>query len=268
MKLLITRGDRPSVWKIDEDNRASQMIFKAFGEHDLQLDLNMAQRSALPYELVEKIMIYLFKSYLETCNFDLCTDLLFFSRAFTRLIYGNVYDIEENLGFNEMYTRLVNTFLILQNIYDDFLTASARLEYPLIKLTSTQSPMNTHEPWDFFHDVLISSIPGMVIDLTESCEQVRYGELYGETVVFYGRHERGYFEASQVKTPVLNFKFVDVMDTLLFTEDELETKNFYGFFNLMKKAFGKSCGIFVMVKEDEDVDNPFIASSDLFYEFE
>ena len=268
MKVLITRGDRPSVWQIDPDQRASRLALKCFDEHDLCPDLKVACRANLPYELVEKIMVYLFKIYLESCNFDLCTDLLFFSRNFASLIYRSIYERDLDLDFETIYYRLVNTFIVLQNLHDDYLTAFARLDYPCIKLTSTRDPGSGHQPWDFTHDIVITNLTGVVVDLTETLEQVRFGSRYGETVWFSGNHRNGFFDAASVRYPIFNLQMVDVFDTLCYVEPDVCSKNFFGFFSLMRRAFGKTSGLYVMVKEDEDVANPFITRSDLFLEIE
>lgn len=264
MNLLITKGDISSIWQVEEDQRATKIDFIPFGERDLCPSSCFLRSSFLPLEIVEKILVVLFNYYLETWNFDLCTDLLLFSRSFTGVLYRKIYGANQQ-GFYNQYSRLSKTFLILENIYDQYLSVEGPLKYHCLKLTSVKSRGSRHQPWDFIHEPIINPIVGVVVDLTDTQLQVQYGKCYGESVWLSGSYRRHIFQATEIKTPVINLMFVDIFDTLIHTAKGFNN-NYLNFFRLIKTAFGSMTGLFIMVKEEDD-NNPFITRSDLFLEF-
>ncbi len=265
MDLLITQGEISSIWQVEKDRRATRLEFASFGERDLCTSSCFLRSIALPLELVEKILLWLFRLYLKTWNFDLCIDLLLFSRSFTGVLYRAIYQGCSNISFMRQYSRLCRTFYILENIYEDYLAVEGHLNYHCVKLTSMRSVGSKHQPWDFNHRVMVQPIVGNVVDLTDTQIQVRYGKCYGETVWLSGNYRRGVFKANVLKTPVINLMMVDVFDSLIHDTQGFND-HYFCFFRLLKRAFGERTALFVMVKEDADLDNPFITRSDLFLE--
>lgn len=265
MDLLVTQGDYSSIWRVDQDKRATKLELQRFGERDLCPSTCFLRSIDLPLEIVEKILLILLRHYLRTWNFDLCADLLWFSRGFTGVIYRAIYG-HNHISFYRQYNRLYKTFQILENIYDEYLGAEGDEKYHCVKLTSMRSKGSNHQPWDFMHRPMVVPIVGSVVDLTDTQIQVRYGKPYGETLWLSGRYHKGMFRAKEFKTPVINLMMVDVFDALI--HDARSFNHYYiSFFKLLKRSFGDQTALFVMVKEDEDVENPFITRSDLFLEF-
>lgn len=265
MDLIVSKGEISSIWQVNRDRRASRLEFQKFGERDLCPSSCFLRSVVLPIEILERILLILFKHYLKTWNFDLCIDLLGFSRGFTGLIYRLIYG-QNRLLFYRQYSRLHRTFQILENIYENYLSVEGPLKYHCVKLVSMRPAGSRHQPWDFLHRAQIQPIVGTVVDLTNTQLQVKYGNCYGETVWMSGYYHRGIFRADVLKTPVINLMFVDVFDTLIHDAASINN-NYHCFIDLLKRAFGPRSVVFLMVKEEVDAENPFISRSDLFLEF-
>lgn len=270
MDLLITQGEISSVWQVEKDGRATRLGFPRYGDRDLCGSNGFLRSMNLPIEIVEKILVILFRHYLHTFNFDLCADLLLFSRSFTSYVYRGIFS---NCGrgcttrsFYKHYSRLFRIFCILENIYDEYIGNVGVIQYHCLKLTSMRSRGSHHQPWDFMHTPIVVPNVGLVVDLTDTQLQVRYGECYGETIWMSGNYiQTGVFRAQKIKTPVITLMFVDIFDTLIHNETGFND-HYKCFFKLLKNIFGKDTALFVMAKED-DLENPFITRSDLFLEF-
>jgi hypothetical protein len=264
MKLVISKGKPSSIWKVVGGQIAHRLHFRNFEEQDLCFSTTYVNQINLPIEIVDLILKHLLQIYLETFNFDLCQDLLLFSRSFTRSLYREIY-AEDRACFVTTYHRLLNTFHILENIYDEYLTAPVLEQHTCIKLTSVKESGARHRPWHFTHEVVVGMIQGLVVDLTEDYEYTSVGPHYGNFVYMQGRYQNGVFNAGCIKTPVLNLVFVDLLDTLIPTLSGLHF-TYLGFFKLLKRAFGKHTGVFVMVQSSDDA-SPFVTRSDLFFEY-
>ena len=263
MKLVISKGDQASIWEVVGKEQATRLHFTNFEEQDL-LQPSKVISYDLPREIVDQIMNHLLQIYLETFNFGFCQDLLLYSRSFTRFLYRQIYG-QNNSSFKVIYHRLLNTFNVLEAIYDYYLTEKASELQSCIKLMSIKEPGGRHRPWHFIHHPIIGVIEGLVIDLTENYEHVLTGPNYGNYVYLQGRHRNGLFYSGKIRTPVLNLVMVDIFDTLVHDLSGVHP-TFLGFFNLLKRAFGKNTGVFVMLQQLEE-QNPFVTQSDLFFEF-
>lgn len=262
MKLLISKSNPSSLWEIENDGRATRLVLPDYYDRDLCPPSDFLRSIHLPIELVDRILLCLLEMYIETWNFDLCNDLLFFSKSFTGVVYRAIYENTTN-NFYKQFRRLSKTFMILEKLYDQFLSIVSRIRYPCIKLTSRRERGSNHQPWDFTHDLVLVPIVGIVVDVQQTQYQVEYGHHYGESVWLSGNWMSSIFNAVKIKTPVLNIMFVDVFDTLIHSQYNVN-QNYHNFFRLIKIAFGSNTGLFVMVKEEEG--NPFISRSDLFLE--
>ena len=264
MKLIISKGNPASIWRVVGDQIAHRLHFRNFEEQDLCFSTTYLHHINLPVEIVDQVLKHLFQIYLETYNFDLCQDLLLFSRSFTRSLYRDIYG-EDKSKFDIAYHRLLNTFHILENIYDEYLTAPVLEQHTCIKLTSAKIG-DRHRPWHFTTRIVVGMIRGLVVDMTEDYEFAQVGPHYGNFVYMQGRYiGHGLFNAGMIKTPVLNLVFVDEFDTLIPSLSGLDS-SYLGFFDLLKRAFGKNTGVFVMVQQTEDA-SPFVTRSDIFFEF-
>lgn len=264
MDLLISQGDQVSVWQVKGD-QASRIQFRSFEERDLCPPSDEIKGLGyFPPEIMEQILEIVFDHYLVTLNFDLCSDLFKFSKSFTGKLYRRIYG-QGNVPFYKQYGRLYRTFQIMENIYDQYLSVESEMKYSCMKLTSINQRGAKHQPWDFMHDIVVSPITGIIVDLTDTQIQFNYGPCYGDCFRVSGVFRNGVFKATELSTPVLNIMMVDVFDTLIHSNRGLN-KNYVAFFRLLKKAFGPDTGVYVMVKEDDD-DNPFITRSDVFMEF-
>jgi hypothetical protein len=264
MKLVISKGKHATIWQVLGSNIATRLQFPNFTEQDIFGETLDLQPTSLPIEIVDLILKQLFQFYLETFNFDLCQDLLLFSKSFTRSLYREIYG-QDKSTFYTTYHRLLNTFHILENIYDDYLTESALEAHTCIKLISAKPINSNHRPWHFTNRPIIGQIRGLVIDLTEDFEYACVGPHYGNYVYIQGRYQNGFFNAGHIKTPVLNLVFVDLFDTLIPSYAKIH-QSYLGFFELLKRAFGRHTGVFVMMQQMEEM-NPFVTQSDLFLEF-
>ena len=263
MDLLITRGEYSSVWLVEKDNRATRLQFTKFDERDLCTSKYDLRSKDLPIEIVEAILLYAFYDYLKTWNFDLCSELLMFSKSFTSVLYREIYG-QNHVSFNRHFNRLNRTFMILENLYEDYLSRTCEIKFSCAKLTSIRQRGYNHQPWDFIHNIVISPIVGMIVDLTDTQIQFNYGKCYGECIWVSGEYHKEIFKSKQMKTPVINLMMVDIFDTLIHSGTGFN-KNFMSFFNLVKLTFGTQTGVFVMIREDDDF-NPFITRSDSFLE--
>jgi len=263
MKLVISKGEHASIWEVTDKDQATRIHFPNYEEHELLQPIDVRSIS-LPTEIVDQILNYVFQIYLENFNFDLCQDLLLYSRSFTRFLYRQIYGPNKS-SFSIIYHRLLNSFYILEAIYDYYLAEPATELQTCIKLTSVKPPGGRHRPWHFTHKPVIGVIEGLVIDLTENYEHVLTGPCYGNYVYLQGRHRNGLFFTGKLRTPVLNLVMVDVFDTLIHDLTGVHA-SFLGFFNLLKRAFGPNTGVFLMLQKLEE-QNPFITQSDLFFEF-
>ena len=264
MDLLITQGPSSTLWKVEKDKRATRIYFPQFGERDLCPSAYLLRTIPLPVELVEKILLLLIREYLKTWNFDLCSDLLLFSHSFTSNLYRQIYPGGSRAGFFKQYHRLYRTFIILENLYDQYLSMPYDLEYACVKMTSVKPKGGCHKPWDFIHDIVITPDVGTLIDLTETQFTIQHGPNYGDNVWLSGNYiDGGIFRAKEIFAPAINIMMVDVFDTLIHDAHGFN-HYFYSFFELIKLCFGRNMGLFVMVKEEDDDHNPFITRSDLF----
>lgn len=263
MDLLISRGDYSSVWLVEKDKRATRLEFTKFDERDLSPSVYDLRRMHFPVEVIESILLYAFYDYLKNWNFDLCIELLMFSKSFTRCVYREIYG-QSKAKFFRLYSRLCRTLQLLENLYEQYLSQPAMIKYSCAKLTSIRRKGYNHQPWDFLHSIVITPIVGMIVDLTETQLQFNYGKCYGESIWVSGQYKNELFKAKDMKTPVINLMMVDIFDTLIHNGSNLND-NFMCFFKLVKKAFGLQTGVFVMVRDEKDL-NPFITRSDLFLE--
>ena len=264
MDLLITNGDTPSVWLVNEKQQASQLYFKGFREHLIYGDTLQIQPINLPGELVEMILLYTFYDYLQTWNFDLCQDLLLVSKSFTSLLYREIYG-HTTARPQRLLARLSRTLVVLEKLHDQYMSEPMNIKYSAAKLTSIRSKGSKHHPWDFVHNIEIQPVTGLVVDLTETQIQFNYGALNGEKIWISGSTTNNIFKAQEFKTPVITIMFVDIYDTLIHGEKSF-SQNFYRFFDLIHYIYGKTTVLFIMIKDDDD-DNPFITRSDVFLQY-
>lgn len=262
MKLLISQSTPSSIWEVENDGRATRLYLKSYYDRDLCPSSGFLRSINLPIEIVDRILLILMEMYVQTWNFDLCNDLLFFSKGFTGVVYRSIYENTTN-NFFKQFRRLSKTFMILEKIYDQFLSVQSRIRFPCVKFTSRRERGSNHQPWDFTHDLVLVPIVGVIVDVDNTQFQVDYGAHFGESIWLSGDWRGPVFHAKKIKTPVLNIMFVDVFDTLIHSQFGFNA-NYYNFFRLIKVAFGPSTGLFVMVKEEDN--NPFISRSDVFLE--
>lgn len=263
MQLLITKGSESSIWQVTGKDQATRLYFKDYEDHEILQPVDVRSIN-LPHEIVDLILLQVFQIYLESNNFDLCQDLLLYSRSFTRCLYRQIYG-QTVASFKTIYHRLLNTFHILESIYDNYLTEKVLEINTCIKLTSVKPPYGRHRPWHFTHKLVIGKLDGLVIDLTENYEYVLTGPCYGNYVYLQGKHKNGLFYTGKIRTPVLNLIMVDVFDTLVHDLGGVHA-SYVGFFNLLKRAFGSNTAVFVMLQNFSEL-NPFVTQSDLFFEF-
>lgn len=263
MNLLITRGTYPTVWQVEDDGRATELDLPDYSDHNLMANKIYMFPKSLPVEIVEAILFYCFYEYLKTWNLDLCIDLLKFSKSFTNMLYKEIYGMDCK-GYWRQYRRLARSFTAIQNFYDGYLTERATYPYSCAKFVAARDPSKkNHQPWHFTHDCYAFTEVGVVSEGDESTLQARHGERHGENFWASGKYVDGVFRASQFYTPAVYIMFSDIHDSLVLGE---KINDYYkSFLWMLEQALGKSCCIFVMIKEE--TDNPFITRSDVFLRF-
>lgn len=263
MNLLITRGIYPTVWQVEEDGRATELDLPDYSDHDLMENNMFFISIPLPVELVEAILFYCFYEYLKTWNLDLCIDLLKFSKSFTNMLYKELYGLGCN-GYLRQYRRLARSFTAIQNFYDGYLTERTSEPYSCAKFVARRSFINTNpKPWHFTHECYAFTNVGIVSEVEEITLQARHGPRNGENFWVCGKYVDGMFKASQFYTPAIYIIFSDIHDSLVLAEN---INDYYkSFLWMIKQGLGKSCCIFVMIKEQEN--NPFITRSNVFLRF-
>lgn len=265
MKLLVaqTKEKNSCFWKF-ENNLVEPLPLKRFDNHDLLQNTRVIKPGFLPYEIVDLVMKYLFKTYIETQNFEQAFELTMLNRDFARTIYFKIFGTRRTTNLEQMLYRLAKTFYLIEQIYDEYITLenSGSICKVGIKLTRNPWKMNArlYGPWDFsMNDFELEELDAE--DLYPNVMHFK-GETHGETVWIHGTEMNGVIDVAMFQNPVLNFILADYTDALIPCESVFaENLYFKSFSRLLKVCFGHQTGVYFMVKESIDRRNPFIHRS-------
>ena len=263
MDLLITKDSPSTVWQLVGD-KVTQIRFPNYYDHDL-VPPGPYFEMHFPWEITSKILLELFKVYLQTYNFDLAIELMSVNKDFVRQMYLSIYG---RAPVDEMIKRerLTLTLAMYEAIHDQYISVIRQKQFSIFKMVRRGDPSLKIpvEPWEFCFDCFIEPLSGIVCGPDDPCEVFTVGSCYGDQLWLYGGWRKGVFECSRMSTPVINLKFVDIFDVLKLNCETIKSnKRFSRFFALLKFAYGKHSCINVMVQDGEL--SPFVSNTRTFY---
>lgn len=261
MKVLVTNkyDGAPVLWEYDE-GIVERIDLVDFNTHTLLPDDTPS--CFYPIDLAEKIIMYVYNRRVETRNFDQAMQIAFISRFFAKKIYNDIY---KNKGTSVLFMlkRLGLTFRFAESIYDSLCVPTSTNGF--IGIGSTRLGSLSHrrrfDPWDFFPRVHTDELFTLEEDNPDLF--IFPGEFYGDTVWIRGRDLDGIYDVDYLQHPVIVLILRDYTDSLIPTPQTINP-TWRSFANLLRKAFGPHTGVNIMVKENHDVDNPFINITTMF----
>jgi hypothetical protein len=267
MDLLVTASAYPKVYKV-QGNQIERYHFEDFSQHEIgqpTWDLNVR----LPWEILSKIIYYLFYAYLKDHNYDLAGALTAINKAFAREIYQDIYKVAL-IPVVKKIQRVCNTLYTLERIHDDYLTMVKQTKYSYCRLIKTYAEVGGHyRPWSFTLDCFAVPSHGVLAyDDDETVHNFSLGALYGETLWMNGYFSTsGLFKCRKMRHPIITLDICLYDDQTILTSSDLQTNvHFKMFINLIKKCYGPNTGIYVMFNDDP-THNPFDISQRGFIEF-
>lgn len=267
MKLLFSSIPQPRVWEY-HNGVISPVDFETFDDDYLCTCDDIDYDLKFPLEIQLEIFKHLLDLYIRTRNFELVLDLIQVSKPVCDLIYKTVFK-KSSRSLIEKAKRLIQTFNICQRIHDYYIT-SKRL-FPFSAISLVRESINLKDPlqiWDFHFGYSIKQQPGIITDEESEAEQVIVGPNHGDTLWIRGEWEDSFFNCEELNIPIINIILSDYFKVLIPTESSIKNcSSIIRFSALLRKAYGPRVSINFMVRNDYDVDNVFVTSSDLFYSF-
>jgi|LauGreDrversion4_2_1035121.scaffolds.fasta_scaffold01060_4 hypothetical protein len=267
MKALISNDyfGQPLVWEYDQGS-VERVDLEDFNNHCLLLDGPQICPTALPYELYELILFYVFEIRSYTRNFDQVFQLCMVDRRSCFLIYNKIYN-NQQVSTRQMIHQLSKTFQMAESIYDLYLCApnlsQSAMNAVVFYREGSLLENDRFHPWDFRPADL--EIKRLELDLENDLHQIYGfpGHFYGDTIWIQGGEEDGIYTVNKLQHPVVVLILCDYTYALIPTRRSI-SYNWRCFSSYLRLSFGERAGFYVMVKHQIDTDNPFIHTTDLF----
>jgi hypothetical protein len=267
MEFLVTGDAFKTFWKY-KDGTVRRHNFPKYEYIELATRSTTDYSFDLPLELRIVIMKRMFTSLLISRNFELAFDLCCVSKDFAMIVYRQIYG-RDSIDAMEGLRRLVRTFYLIESIDDEYLSKENLEDFTRVglKLTSRYPSLANRirplVPWDHVFQ-MIELVDGIVDDSGDLTTHTT-GEYYGDIVWSFGNHEEGIFKVSTLMHPIICIMLVDHTGNLTSTEKKFRRcAHFHGFVKLLRYIYGNQAGIYFMVKDNNNMDNPFITHTELF----
>lgn len=265
MKVLVTNNyfGSPLVWEYEE-GCVEKIPLIDFNTHSLLLD-GLTLFGTLPLDLFEVIIQYTMEIRLKTRNFGLAFRLCTLSRRACFLFYKQIYN-NRSIPTDVMLHRLGQTFHLAECFYEEYLAAPNGTNSGLNALAITRLGSlrynNIFDPWDFIPVVDIQKI---TVDEEETLEGIHIfpGQFYGDTIWIHGEEDEGVYEVKVLHHPVFLIILCDYTYALIPTRRTINA-HWFMFVQFLRRAFGANTGVYIMVKHQIDVQNPFIETTEQF----
>lgn len=265
MKVLVTNNyyGAPLLWEYEE-GIVEKVPLIDFNTHTLLQD-GEPIFGHLPLDLFEIIVKYTMEIRLKTRNFDSAFRLCTINRRTCFLFYNQIYG-NRSISTATMLHRLAQTFHLAENFYEEYLAVPNSTNSGLNALALTRLGSlrfhNVFEPWDFIPSVDIQKI---TIDEEETLEGIHIfpGQFYGDTVWIHGDEDDGIYDVKVLHHPVFLIILCDYTYALIPTQQTIN-KNWFRFVEFLRRSFGPNTGVYIMVKHQLDLQNPFIETTEQF----
>jgi hypothetical protein len=263
MRVLVTNNSfgSPIIWEYDS-GIVERIDLIDFNTHTLFPDNSF--QITLPLDLFETIIDYMMTSLLETRNFDLAFQLCTINKRSCFWFYTQIYG-QKDLSTLVMLYRLSRSFRLADSLYDEYLccpnpTASGLNAVALYRNGSLRYNPR-FDPWDFIREIEVQRLN---IDPEETFTDIHTfaGQFHGDSVWVHGTEDDGIYTTDTIHHPVLVLICCDYSYALIPTRQSIN-QNWRQFIKFLRRAFGQRTGVYIMVKHQNDEQNPFIETTDL-----
>jgi hypothetical protein len=290
MKIFETRDSqkRRVIYQY-KDNELTVLPLEDFNFHDILTSNPDPYVYNLPVELYSEIIKQVFCIRLSTRNLDLLMDLAKINRFTTRLVYDQLYGIENEspvqISIVEMLKRISATMNLLMNLHDDYvicerydyrkvgirlhhqdhaetnpnlpwvwLNGRARVQRNLITHTADSPTIRNTvvNPWDFCSNFEITQIERAN---TFTGMSAIHGDFYGDTIFVDGRNRHGMYDCTKIQHPIFTFLLVESDRALLIpTHETFELTHTFGCLtDMLRIMYGPQTGVYFMVREEDEI---------------
>lgn len=265
MQILVTNNYEggPLLWEYD-NGKVERLDLVDFSTHSMILDTTPQISMPLPPEIYETIISYVMEIRLTLRNLQLAFELCTIDKRTLGLFYRQIYQQSSDVS-GVMLHRLGRTFELVNSIYEDYILRQNIGMIPMCGLRCYRKPSLRHaplyEPWDFSADV-----EPMRLEIDEGfmLETKAFPHfLHGGTVWLHGYEDDGVYTVDRIDNPAIVLIMQDYTFTLIPSHGTV-TNKWHHFSDLLKRIFGPLTGVYLMVKESHDRDNPFIELTDNF----
>jgi hypothetical protein len=265
MKVLVTNNSygSPIIWEYDE-GEVERMDLIDFNTHIMLIDQG-PELGWLPLDLYEIIINQVMADRLATRNFGLAFELLTINRRTLFMFYYQIYG-SKTVSTRVMLAQLSRTFELGEAFYEQYLAAPNPTSSGLNAVSLTRLGSLRYnpkfEPWDFMP---VADIQRVTVSDEDSLEGIHIfpGQFHGDTVWIHGEEDNGIYNVKKLHHPVFLIILCDFTYALIPTRQTINN-NWYKFCEFMRQAFGPNTGFYFMVKHQQDVQNPFIETTELF----
>jgi len=264
MKMLVSNNyyGCPLLWEYDH-GVVERIDLIDFNTHEMIMtsDLDLS----IPLDLMIPILDHTMNLYLETRNFGQALQLCFVNRYVLKHFYKQIYK-HTHQNYATMVQRIGLTFRLGEEIYENYLATPNVNQSPYNACTFYRNPSNRfrvhYQPWEFKPDLDIQTLN---IDPDNSFLNVFafHGQFNGDTVFLNGTEDDGIYDVTHYYHPVIILILADYTYSLIPAKDTIN-ENWKNFATFLRKAFGQRCGIYMMIKHQIDIENPFIETTDVF----
>lgn len=265
MQILVTNNYEggPLLWEYN-DGKVERLDLVDFTRHNMLIDYTPPLSMRFPPEIYEKIIGYVMEIRLTLRNHQLAFELCTLDRRSLLMFYKQIYHQTSHLAGIMLY-RLGRTFELVHNIYEDYILRQNNGMVPMAGIRCYRRPSLRHtpkyEPWDFTPDV---EAVRLEIDEGFMLEAKSFPHfLHGGSVWVHGYEDDGVYTVSGIDSPGIVLILQDYTFSLIPSYNTV-SNNWSYFSDLLKRTFGPMTGVYLMVKEIHDRDNPFIELTDNF----
>ena len=264
MKMLVSNNfyGSPILWEYDE-GLVERIDLIDFNTHQMVMDSSFEMK--LPRDLMLPILEHTMNLYLESRNFGQALQLCFVCRQVAKHFYKQIYQATHQ-DCLVMLFRLGKTYRFAEELYEGYLATPNINNSAFNACTFYRQPTSrfrtNYNPWEFRSELDIQTLN---IDPDNSFRNVFSfpGQFNGDTIFINGTEDDGIYDVSSYHHPVIVLILADYAYSLIPARGNVND-NWHCFARFVRRAFGENCGIYMMVKHQIDLDNPFIETTDIF----
>lgn len=220
-----------------------------------QSEFQEITKMPLPKEIFHMIVDLAIMKCIEGCNFQKAFELICIDRPTMIRFYRRWFGPSEYLiTFRPHFFRLSRTFELFQKVVDGIVQFPNEEHDHYIALdieyqSGCYKPAKGYNPWNFNGNINLIQIPKPGIFGIEDFRAFVTGPYVTDVVWMNGVGDKGYVASDYFRLPVIIFVLTDHQGEIIPDKKGIENNEaFIGFSKLLKKAFGRTTGVFFAVQ--------------------